>query len=284
MDCAYFISVSTSKNNRRLAGALLQHLKDSEIFRDYAKAFTEFTGLTLALRAVDSSIGALHEASAGLPDCSAVAPANECSGANPARRRRGKELAGLQPDIFKYLASHRDVVVPIRVGETVVAFLQAGRVLLRRPSRQEFRKATRAFSRSGARVNIKRLERACFQVRVLKPRQYVALLRLLDIFGRHLAAVGSQIMLTNQNLASPMITKAMLYITEHRGEQITLRQVARVVGASASHFCNVFKRETGLTFTEYRARVRIEEAKKLLRNPHQRISEAAFGAGFQSLS
>jgi AraC-like DNA-binding protein len=46
----------------------------------------------------------------------------------------------------------------------------------------------------------------------------------------------------------------------------------------------MFKKSTGLTFTDYLARVRVEKVRNLLLNPHKRISEAAFEAGFQSLS
>lgn len=53
---------------------------------------------------------------------------------------------------------------------------------------------------------------------------------------------------------------------------------------SAFYFCKVFKGATGLTFTDYIARARIEKTKQLLLNPHMRVSEAAYEAGFQSLS
>jgi AraC-like DNA-binding protein len=39
-----------------------------------------------------------------------------------------------------------------------------------------------------------------------------------------------------------------------------------------------------MTFTEYLARLRVEKVKQLLINPNKRVSEAAFEAGFQSLS
>jgi len=53
---------------------------------------------------------------------------------------------------------------------------------------------------------------------------------------------------------------------------------------SAFYFCKIFKKATGLTFTDYLARVRVEKVKNLLLNPHRRVSEAAYEAGFQSLS
>ncbi len=46
----------------------------------------------------------------------------------------------------------------------------------------------------------------------------------------------------------------------------------------------MFKKATGLTFTEYLSRIRVEKAKSYLLNPHIRISEVAFEVGFQSLS
>ena len=41
---------------------------------------------------------------------------------------------------------------------------------------------------------------------------------------------------------------------------------------------------TGINFTEYVSRVRIEKAKNLLLNPNLRISEIAYEVGFQSLT
>jgi transcriptional regulator GlxA family with amidase domain len=46
----------------------------------------------------------------------------------------------------------------------------------------------------------------------------------------------------------------------------------------------MFKKATGLTFTEYVCRVRVEKVKTLLLNPHLRISEIAYDTGFQSLT
>lgn len=70
----------------------------------------------------------------------------------------------------------------------------------------------------------------------------------------------------------------------HHSEDISSRLVAKEVHMSRSHFCTVFKRKTGATFTEYLVRVRVEQVKELLANPNLRISEIAFRSGFQSLT
>jgi AraC-like DNA-binding protein len=46
----------------------------------------------------------------------------------------------------------------------------------------------------------------------------------------------------------------------------------------------MFKKATGMTFTDYLGRVRVEKAKNLLLNPHLRVSEIAYAVGFQSLT
>ena len=54
--------------------------------------------------------------------------------------------------------------------------------------------------------------------------------------------------------------------------------------AKSSSILNKRWKATGLTFTEYLGRVRVEKAKQLLLNPHLRISEIAYDVGFQSLT
>jgi AraC-like DNA-binding protein len=65
---------------------------------------------------------------------------------------------------------------------------------------------------------------------------------------------------------------------------VTLDEAAQAVNASTRHFCKIFKEATGVTFTDYLARIRVEKAKHLLQNPHLRVSEIAFETGFESIS
>ena len=70
----------------------------------------------------------------------------------------------------------------------------------------------------------------------------------------------------------------------HYGDPIDLNEVARAMHVSTFYFCKIFRKATGLTFTDYLGRVRVERAKNLLLNPHLRISEIAYTVGFQSLT
>jgi AraC-like DNA-binding protein len=91
-------------------------------------------------------------------------------------------------------------------------------------------------------------------------------------------------MLEQSNSEPPLVLKAREYIEQHKSEEFSLADVAKAAGASVFHFCKVFHKATGLKFTDYVARVRLEDARNRLLNPNLRISEIAYDVGFQSLT
>lgn len=55
------------------------------------------------------------------------------------------------------------------------------------------------------------------------------------------------------------MSRAKKYIKERFQKKITLDVAAQAVNASTRHFCQVFKQATGITFTDYLARTRVEK-------------------------
>jgi YesN/AraC family two-component response regulator len=96
--------------------------------------------------------------------------------------------------------------------------------------------------------------------------------------------VSNQLLVQQANAEPPVITNAKNFIREHQTEDLTLKAVARAVNTSTFYFCKMFKKATGLHFTHYLSRVRVEKAKNLLLNPNLRVSEIAYEVGFQSLT
>ena len=274
----------TPEARNKRSRALVEQLKRSDIYRDYAKAFRETTGLPFNLRAIE----AFDLPHAGDPKenpfCALMARTNQSCAACLQLQRKVEEQAQMEPKTLRCFAGLCDSAVPVRVGDNLVAFLQTGQVLLHQPNKREFRKFTRDLIKLGVETDLKRLEEAYFQTRVLDRKQYEAMLRLLTVFAQHLASLSNQLMVTAAPVESPLVARAKLYITAHEDEEVSLRQVAAAVNTSAFYFCKMFKQATGLTFTDYLARTRIEKVKNLLLNPHKRISEAAYETGFQSLS
>ena len=96
--------------------------------------------------------------------------------------------------------------------------------------------------------------------------------------------VSNQVVVQQENAEPPVVARAKQFINEHQTEDLSLGQVAKTVNMSTFYFCKMFKKITGINFTEYLSRVRIEKAKNLLLNPNLSISEIAYEVGFQSLT
>ena len=96
--------------------------------------------------------------------------------------------------------------------------------------------------------------------------------------------MANQIALREAEAESPLVRRARAYIAGHHEDPVSLDEVAKAMHVSTFYFCKMFKKATGLTFTDYLGRIRIEKAKTLLLNPHLRVSEIAYMVGFQSLT
>lgn len=65
---------------------------------------------------------------------------------------------------------------------------------------------------------------------------------------------------------SQVISRAASYIDANYTSELTLEMMARRAGRSPNYFCQLFKKEIGVSFVEYLNGVRIEKAKELLDN------------------
>jgi AraC-like DNA-binding protein/ligand-binding sensor protein len=276
--------MDASDNPAKRSRLMVAQLKQSQIYRDYEQAFRETTGLPISLRSIEAFDLPHQGDPKENPFCALMATSNHSCASCLQLQKKVEEQACLEPKTLKCFAGLCDSAVPIRVGENLVAFLQTGQIFLHTPSKKEFSSVSRQLVKWGTEVDMKRLEEAYFQTRVVTKKQYESILRLLMIFAQHLASLSNQLMVKEESSEPPVITKARVFISEHQDDDLTLAQVAQSVNTSAFYFCKMFKKATGMTFTDYLARVRVEKVKNLLLNPHKRVSEAAFEAGFQSLS
>jgi two-component system response regulator YesN len=85
------------------------------------------------------------------------------------------------------------------------------------------------------------------------------------------------------NLGETVITVAEAIVREHYSRDLQLAEVANRVSMNYSYFSKLFKDRTGLTFTAYLTKVRMEEAQKLLKDPTLRINEISEKVGYSNL-
>jgi len=282
MNTAELPASPTGQTSRH--GEVVTRLRASEIFRDYQQAFQTATGLPLVLRAAGSFQEPLHGAKNLSPFCLLMAAKSKSCAACLELQQRAEASAGDGAVTLECFAGLSESLVPVRQGENIIAYLQTGQVLLHTPTEKQFRAAVTQLKKWNATIDLAALREAFFATRVLTKAHYEATVRLLTSFAGHLSLVTNELMIKEAASEPPSVVRARMYISEHLGEQLSLHQVAQAAHMSAFYFCKIFKGATSLTFTDYIARARVEKTKQLLLNPHTRVSEAAYEAGFQSLS
>lgn len=265
-------------------GGVVTILSKSDVYRDFERAFVAGTGLPLRLHAPEMLVLIRPAKKQENPFCTLMAGVPQWASATYQLQRKLEREARIAPKTLRGFAGLCETSVPVRIGERPIAYLHTGQVLLHQPDPLEFDAIARTLARWRARVDLKRARELWFGTRVIAPKQYDALIHLIDIFARHLAGCANGLVLHHEKQMRPEITKACAYIAEHCCDGISLPEVARVAGMSANYFSQVFVETTGIHFVEYVARTRVENAERFLENPRLRISEIAFRVGFQSLS
>ncbi len=267
-----------------MAKHLIDVLVGSKIYHDYERAFSEATGLPVALRSVESWQLPHHGKRFENPFCGILAQKSRACAACLQVQQQLSDTAGDHPQTVTCPAGLCDIAIPVRMGDQLIGFLTSGQVFCRKPTESQFNRTAKLLADWGLETDTAELRKAYFDTRVLSSGEHASIVKLLSIFAEHLSMVSNQIIVREQNAEPPVITRAKQFINDHQTEDLSLEQVARSVHTSKFYFCKIFKRSTGINFTDYLSRVRTERARNLLLNPNLRVSEIAYEVGFQSLT
>jgi AraC-like DNA-binding protein/ligand-binding sensor protein len=264
--------------------AVLDRLSSSQIYQDYERAFGEATGLPLTLSPVDDWHLAHHRRRHENPLCAMLAKQSKSCAACLRTQQELGVSARQEPKTVTCFAGLCETAIPLHIGDSLIGFLRTGEVMLRAPSQRHLNRVAKQLLELGLKVDAKELREAYFHTRVLSPKQYESVQQLLKIFAQHLSIVANQVIFRSENSEPPVIVRAREFIAANYAEDLSLTSVAKAVHMSTFYFCKQFKKATGLNFTNYLGRIRVERAKERLLSPHVRISEVAYEVGFQSLT
>lgn len=265
--------------NKQLVELLLR----SRLFRDYESVFTKATGLPLALRPLEYWQLEHHQKTNENRFCALLAERPATLAVCLQSHAQIVDHTSDRPCTETCPFGLTETAVPVRLGDTTIGFLRIGQVLRRSAIQSDKARAAAKLKECGLPFT-GTLRKAWEMTPIIPKDKYSAIVRLLTFFAEQLSALINQIVLERQNAEPPLVQKAREYIEQHKNEPLSLAAVARASGASVFHFCKVFKKSTGLKFTDYVARLRLEDAKTQLLNPSRRISEVAYDVGFQSLT
>ena len=282
------ISIATPNGNGNGNGnanrALIEALIGSRVYQEYERAFNDMTGLPMALQPIETWQLPYHGKRNENPFCALMSQKSRACAACLQVRERLCEKAVTEPQSLSCHSGLCETAVPVRLSDRLIGYLQTGQLFRKKPTQAQFGRVTRQLSEWGVQVNHDHIKKTYFAGKVVSAKEHDSIVKLLSIFAQHLAMISNQVFIQQENSESPVIKRAKEYICEHQAEKLSLNTVAKAVNMSAFYFCKTFKRVTGINFTDYLSRVRIEKAKNLLLNPNLRVSEIAFEVGFQSLT
>lgn len=175
------------------------------------------------------------------------------------------------------------VAAPVIVGGHHVATLLSGQVFRREPTERDFLMVLKRLGANPPPDWVKKARKAYLETPVLTAERFQAAVQLLEVFAQYLADSAGRLALAGAKSEPAPVVSAKEFVQAHVEQAISLEQVVEHVHVSRFYFCKLFKKATGLTLTEYIARVRVEKAKTLLGDPSRRISEIVFAAGFGSI-
>ena len=262
---------------------MIDALRHSRLYRDYERTFNAATDLPLALRPVEFFGLPLHGKKNENEFCAFLADGKRsCSLCLQTQSRVAKSPAKYSHSI-QCPFGLTETAVPIRIGERVIGFLCTGQVFTRKAKLGDCTLQRKRLFPEASRAEQKAL-RLWKRTRSIEAAKYKAMVRLLTFFAKQLSALSNQLLI-DQNCRQPeVVMRARRFIADNKRGQLSLSLVAKAAGASMFHFCTLFRQTTGLKFSDYVARSRIEDARVLLCDPRHRMCEVASEAGFQSMT
>ena len=266
------------------ATAVYDALQRSTFAREYENAFHQATGLSIELVPSGEPFSLFQENDN--PFCSLMAQfRGSCAACQQVHMDLQQRIAeNLEPRVIRCFAGLVEFAVPIVVGGQHVATLLGGQVFQRKPTKAQFARLSRQLRAWEMRHDLREVETAFLQTPVISRKRFQASVQLLMIFARLLAQDSNRDLLSARVHERPCITSARHFIIAHASERLRLRDVAEHVHVSMHYLCKAFKKATGIGFSEFLARVRVETAKNSLADPVLPINQVASQAGFGSLS
>jgi AraC-like DNA-binding protein len=156
----------------------------------------------------------------------------------------------------------------------------------------EFQNIAKLFERArkGIAFKGKTKEAAAYMLKGLNGlREFDRILQLFRIF--QLLSVSEEYTLLD---ASPIVDareekdmnrlqKVYQFLEENYTHRIDIGEVSKAVNLSTPAFCRFFKKQSGITFTQFVNQFRISRSRKLLLQ-QKTVTEACYASGFDNLS
>jgi len=269
-------------------------IEHSPAFRKWCRAFEEVSGIDVHLLGEETLEEDLRQVAQSLDLCRAICGISpQCALLCQKDRERFVErLRAAAPDqvgpfAMRCFSGLILTSLPVLLGDGTTAFLSTGPILLKSPNLEApVDPVLRRIEAHASGCPLDMIHKAMAKLPVCDSRKFKATVTLLRLLAEHISHMSRRLMAVPDNgWHDGVMVRRACELIEHRfTENLRLDVVAREVGVSPSHLSHLFRRQMGLTFTEYLSGRRVIEMKRLLTNSDLNVTEVLFAAGFQSIS
>lgn len=256
-------------------------LAASPAVREQQVAFTCATGVALALVPASVAARARPDGAFCVQGCLGDPSGTVCQ----RKLVRAEQRAVTQQGPVRYCCPSGlvKILVPVFFGGQHVGSLLAGPFTLHSLDGHRLAQLVAKLDECGLGDRVDQLQTTWEFSPRLSTEKCRAAGTLLRMFGLYLEECGRHEWESRATKRPALLQKIEAFLAESRPDQVSLKEVATRVNLSPCHFCAVFKKQTGVTFSQYRLRLRMEKARELLGDPERRVSDVAFESGFESI-
>jgi len=254
-------------------------LAASPTVREQQVAFTCATGVPLTLS--PASVHALAEGTFCVKGCLGGHSGEACRDKLLLAEKRA--VTRLAPVQYSCPSGLVKILVPVFIAGRHAGILLAGPLALHTLDAARLEQLTHRLEKAGLGGRAEQLQTTWRYTPQLSSAKCQAAETLLRMFGKYLEEAGKQFLQEQTAPNSPLLKRIEAFLADCQDGPVSLKQVAASVNLSPCHFCAVFKKQTGVTFSRYRVRQRLAKACELLADPERRVSDVAFDSGFESI-
>ena len=142
-------STAAAPENGTSNRALVDALTNSRIYRDYERAFSDMTGLPVALQPVETWQLPHHGKRNENPFCALISKKSRACAACLQVQERLCQKAAIEADTVVCPVGLCDTAVPVRMSDRLLGFLQVGQVFRKKPTAAQFTKVVQLCEKWG---------------------------------------------------------------------------------------------------------------------------------------
>jgi AraC-like DNA-binding protein/ligand-binding sensor protein len=182
-----------------------------------------------------------------------------------------------------------EIVKPVHIGGRLSAVIYLGNIIHASEYADTLNRIRKHNQKMG--INEEILSNALNTIGIVNSDEINECVELVNMLYKSLMFAYTSSLLSDKK-PSPSIYKKTSFLTqcikdyveEYYATGISVEQLARLYFVNSNYLRNLFKKQTGMNFTDYFNKIRIEKASEMIKNSEKRIIDISMEVGFNNVT